>query len=105
MNLESERVRWDGGVDSCDRALDVSITPDRVARWKDEDEFAELTGRPGRWSSEQAVAIRRTGEELIALAAEGRPPFDGRWTGYRPDPSWSPVVLPEGWDRPHLAHP
>ncbi|MFF5084912.1 DUF402 domain-containing protein [Actinoplanes sp. NPDC000266] len=101
VNLETERVRWAGGVDSSDRALDVWIAPDRVARWKDEDEFAELTGRPGRWSAEQAVAIRRTGEELIALAAAGEAPFDGRWTDYRPDPSWPPVVLPDDWDRPH----
>jgi hypothetical protein len=106
VNLEAAPVRWEAdglrGVDSSDHALDVVITPDRVASWKDEDEFAELTGRPGRWSTAQAAAIRRTGEEVIALAAAGEPPFDGRWTDYRPDPAWPPVTLPAGWDRPHL---
>ncbi|GAA0503224.1 hypothetical protein Ade02nite_36170 [Paractinoplanes deccanensis] len=105
VNLESPRVRWAGGVDSSDRALDVVITPDRVARWKDEDEFAELTGRPGRWPASQAAGIHRTGEELIARAAAGEPPFDGRFTSYRPDPAWQPVSLPGDWDRPHLAGP
>ncbi|MBL7255899.1 DUF402 domain-containing protein [Paractinoplanes lichenicola] len=104
-NLESPRTRWEAGIDTADRALDVWITPDRVGRWKDEDEFAALTGLPGRWTAEQAPAIRATGEHLMRLAAEGAPPFDGRWTGYRPDPSWGPVTLPGGWDRPHHAGP
>jgi hypothetical protein len=41
----------------------------------------------------------------MAMAAAGEPPFDGRWTGYRPDPAWTPVPLPADWDRPHLATP
>ncbi|GLY94979.1 DUF402 domain-containing protein [Actinoplanes sp. NBRC 103695] len=104
-NLESPRVRWAAGVDATDRALDVWITPDRVARWKDEDEFAAMTGTPGRWTVEQVPAIRAAGEHLIALAAAGASPFDGRWTDYRPDPAWEPVEMPDHWDRPHLATP
>jgi hypothetical protein len=41
----------------------------------------------------------------MAMAAAGEPPFDGRWTDYRPDPAWAPVPLPADWDRPHLATP
>jgi hypothetical protein len=108
-NLESPRVRWQTGglrgVDTADRALDVRITPDRVGRWKDEDEFAALTGLPGRWTADQAPAIRATGEHLMDLAASGAPPFDGRWTDYRPDPGWEPLSLPDGWDQPHRATP
>lgn len=108
-NLESPRVRWESGgvrgVDTADRALDVVIAPDGTARWKDEDEFAALTGRPGRWTAAQAAAIRADGEHLMALAAAGRPPFDNRWTGYRPDQAWTAPSMPDGWDRPHLAQP
>ena len=104
-NLESPRVRWEGGVDAADRALDVWITPDRVARWKDEDEFAAMTGTPDRWTAGQVPAIRAAGEHLMALAAAGEPPFDGRWTDYRPDPAWEPVEMPDDWDRPHLSAP
>lgn len=106
-NLESPRVRWETGgcrgVDTADRALDVWITPDRAPRWKDEDEFTVLTGQPGRWSAEQAPAIRADGEHLMTLAADGAPPFDGRWTDYRPDPDWTTAGIPAGWDIPHQA--
>ncbi|GAB1692776.1 DUF402 domain-containing protein [Krasilnikovia sp. M28-CT-15] len=109
VNLESPRVRWERGgirgIDTADRALDVWITPDRVGRWKDEDEFAALTGLPGRWTAEQAPEIRATGERLMSLAAQGAFPFDGRWTDYQPDSAWSTAALPPDWDQPHQAAP
>ena len=108
-NLEAPRVRWhaDGmrGIDSSDRALDVWIEPDRTCAWKDEDEFAALTGKPGRWTVEQVPVIRAAGVHLMTLARAGASPFDGRWIDFKPDSAWEPVVLPEGWDRPHLAGP
>jgi hypothetical protein len=108
-NLEAPQVRWqDGdlrGVDTTDRALDVLVSPDRTGAWKDEDEFAALTGQPGRWTQAQVPEIRATGEQLMAMAGAGQPPFDGRFTDYRPDPEWAPVVLPDGWDRPLRTAP
>lgn len=108
-NLESPRVRWQAGgvrgVDTADRALDVWITPGRVGRWKDEDEFAVLTGQPGRWTAEQAPGIRADGVHLMDLAARAAPPFDGRWTDYRPDPAWPAAEMPDDWDLPHRAQP
>ena len=102
-------MRWETpdsrGVDTADRALDVWITADGLARWKDEDEFAVLTGQPGRWTAQQAPAIRATGEHLLALAADAAPPFDGRWTDYRPDPAWATPGMPADWDLPHRADP
>jgi predicted RNA-binding protein associated with RNAse of E/G family len=102
-NLESPRVRWSGGVDTSDRALDVVVEPDRSVAWKDEDEFALLTGRADRWTASQAVGIRADGEHLMRLAEAGAFPFDGRWTDFRPDPAWTVPDLPPDWDRPHLA--
>lgn len=108
-NLQAPSVRWwaDGvrGVDSADRALDVLVAPDRTCSWKDEDEFAALTGQPGRWTADQAPQIRADGEHLMTLATSAAPPFDGRFASFRPDPRWSPTGLPAGWDRPHLADP
>ncbi|WP_306209628.1 DUF402 domain-containing protein [Actinoplanes sp. RD1] len=108
-NLESPRVRWEAGgvraVDSSDRALDVLVAPDGTARWKDEDEFEVLTGRPGRWSAGQVPAIRADGEHLMRLAAARAGVFDGRWTDFRPDPAWPVPQLPAAWDAPHRAEP
>ncbi len=92
-------------VDTADRALDVWVPVGEQPRWKDEDEFAAYTGRPGRWSVEQARTIRADGEHLMALARAGAPPFDGRRTVFRPDPAWSVPTFPEDWDLPHRTGP
>ncbi|GAA1682201.1 DUF402 domain-containing protein [Fodinicola feengrottensis] len=100
-NLEDRQVRRvvDGVqyVDTADNALDVWFEPDRSWSWKDEDEFADLTGLPGYWTAAQAPHIRAAGERLITLAESGAPPFDGRWTDFRPDPSWPLPTLPPHW--------
>jgi hypothetical protein len=75
-----------------------------VPQWKDEDEFAVLTGLAGRWSAAQAVSIRADGERLFALAAAGRPPFDGRRTT-PPNPLPPAPSFPADWDLPHVAGP
>jgi hypothetical protein len=103
INLESQPVRHRQGLDSTDRALDVWVTPDRVPHWKDEDEFAFLTGRPGRWTPVEAAAIRATAAGLIARATAAEPPFDGRWTTFRPDLAWPVPALSPDWDEPHLS--
>ncbi|WP_233153588.1 NUDIX domain-containing protein [Kineosporia sp. R_H_3] len=92
-------------VDSADRALDVWVTPDRTAHWKDEDEFAAITALGTRWTAEQAPQIRADGEQVMALARAGAPPFDGRWTDFSPDPAWPVPRFPADWDVPHVAGP
>ena len=92
-------------VDTADRALDVWVPVGGEPLWKDEDEFEAYTGLPGRWTAEQAPAIRADGEHLMALARAGTRPFDGRWTTFRPDPSWPIPTFPPDWDLPHLAGP
>ena len=109
-NLEAPQRRWvtPGGsrlVDSADRALDVVVAPDGTSRWKDEDEFEAYTGAPGRWDAQQARSIRADGEALRERARAGEPPFDGRWTDFRPDPSWTAPPLPPDWDAPHDVGP
>lgn len=103
-NLEDRHVRWTDGsvrvVDTADHALDVMIFADGTTQWKDEDEFAAATGAPHYWTEDEVPAIRAEGERLLALAATGAAPFDGRWTDFRPDPSWDVPELPDSWDAP-----
>ncbi len=98
VNLEDPYERRDGGVDTTDLVLDVCVEPDGRWRWKDEEEFAALTGNPIYFDETGAARIRAEGERLIELAEAGRYPFDGTHVDFRPDPSWSTLRLPPGWD-------
>jgi hypothetical protein len=99
INLQTAAVRWWGGIDIHDHALDVLVAADRTWRWKDEDEFAERTGHPLFWNQAGAAAIRSEAERLIGLAEAGQFPFDGTWCSFRPDPGWRPTELPWWWDQ------
>lgn len=100
VNLESPARRWCCGADITDHALDIWVDPDRTWRWKDEDEFAERTGHPNYWTTDDAVGIRANAHQAIALIEAAAPPFDGRLTDFRPDPTWPPSRLVPHWDRP-----
>ena len=74
------------------------VSRDLRWRWKDEDELAGAV-RLGIYSREQAAAIRAEGERVIEAIEDRRPPFDGRWEGWRPDPACGIPTAPPGWDR------
>ncbi|MFC9466307.1 DUF402 domain-containing protein [Streptomyces coelicoflavus] len=98
VNLEEDAGRWPGGTDHVDHALDLLVAGDRRTwEWKDEDEFADLTGRPGFWDSAEAAAVRGEGERMAALAAAQEFPFDGTWCDFRPHRDWRPSTLPPSW--------
>jgi hypothetical protein len=99
-NLEDPAVRWPGGLDTADLHLDVWVSPDRVCEWRDEDEFDIAVGLPDHWTARHVPGIRAAGERVMALARSGKAPFDGRFTGFRPDPSWPVPGLPSEWDAP-----
>ncbi|MER8037328.1 hypothetical protein [Streptomyces hydrogenans] len=67
---------------------------------EDEDEFLDLTGRPGFWDADGAAAVRAEGERMAARAAAGEFPFDGTWCAFRPEPEWGASTLPANWDLP-----
>ena len=104
VNLEEPHVRWSdrgcAGVDTADHALDVMVSPDHSWRWKDEEEFEGRIGHPLYWTPAQANQIRATGQRLARSAEAAEFPFDGTWTGFRPDASWTVPGLPAGHDRP-----
>lgn len=98
VNLEAPLERWEGGVDSEDHFLDISVHPDGSWGWRDEDEFAEAQ-RVGLMDAVQAKRVREAGESAIeAVEAWGSPFADG-WERWRPDPAWSVPELPSDWDR------
>jgi Protein of unknown function (DUF402) len=104
VNLEECATRWDdgevAGVDVVDQDLDVVVAPDRTWRWKDEDEFTERLAFPDHYWVADEQAVRAEGRRVIKLAEAGDFPFDGTWTDFTPDPSWSVPTLPSAWDRP-----
>lgn len=92
-NLEDPLRRSPAGVHTADHVLDVWLDDGGFALWKDEDEAAalvELGLRTEAW----AAGVRAEGEAVVAAFERGRPPFDGSWRGWTPDPAWPVPELP-----------
>ncbi|MFE0174532.1 DUF402 domain-containing protein [Streptomyces sp. NPDC059002] len=98
VNLEEPRTRWDGGVDSEDHFLDISVRPDRSWRWHDEDEFAQAL-RVGLMDTGKAADVRAAGRAALDVIDAWGAPFSDGWQHWRPDPSWVVPSLPDDWDR------
>ncbi|MFJ2767678.1 DUF402 domain-containing protein [Streptomyces sp. NPDC087300] len=98
VNLEEPRTRWDGGVDSEDHFLDISVRPDRSWRWHDEDEFAQAL-RVGLLDAGKAADVRAAGRAALDVIGAWGAPFSDGWQHWRPDPSWVVPPLPDDWDR------
>ncbi len=97
INLQTPLRRTPVGFDTRDQVLDMVVLPDLSWHWKDEDEFAAAQ-RIGRFTPEEAAAIRAEGETAIAAVKQRAWPFDASWNEWRPDPAWPVPTLPEGWD-------
>jgi uncharacterized protein len=95
VDLQAPYARTDDGFESEDYVLDLLIDPDGSWRWKDEDEFAAAQ-RVGRFSAEQASAIRAEGAAVVEAIESRRWPLDAGWEAWRPDPSWVVPRLPMG---------
>ncbi|MFZ3472463.1 DUF402 domain-containing protein [Streptomyces sp. 4.24] len=93
VNLESRR-REDADIHVTDQELDITVAPDRVWRWKDEESFAAKTGHPVYWTAAEAAGIRAEGERVAALVEAAAFPFDGTWCDFRPPASWTVPTLP-----------
>ena len=100
INLQDPFVRYEGGFQSMDLTLDMLIAPDRRGwQWKDEDEFVEIGIAGGWYTDEQLAHLKEYGLRVVAEAEAGHGVFGEPWPDWRPDPSWGPLELPEGWDR------
>lgn len=97
VNFEEPLARTEIGFDYMDQVLDMVARPDLSEwRWKDEDELEEAQAL-GIVSPARALELRAEGERVIGLIEGRRPPFDGSWREWRPDPAWPVPVLPDGW--------
>jgi hypothetical protein len=96
VDLQEPFRRVPEGIVTCDQALDIVIGPDRRWLWKDEDHLARMV-ELGWIGEDRARALYKEGEAVIAVAKTGAPPFDDRWTLWRPDPAWLAPMLPEDW--------
>ncbi|HEX5582171.1 DUF402 domain-containing protein [Gaiella sp.] len=93
VNLQTPVTRTALGWDMTDLALDLTVTPDGIWAWKDEDDLAEAIAL-GVLSAGEAGALRREGERVLAAR-----PWPTGWETWRPPPAWGPLPLPDGWDR------
>jgi hypothetical protein len=92
VNLEEPWRRTALGFDTRDHALDIVVDPDGAWRWKDEDHLEQATAN-GRFTREQALAIRAEGERVIIER-----PWPTGWEDWVAPADWQPPALPEGWD-------
>lgn len=74
--------------------LDILVEPDGTWRWKDEDEFAAAI-EIGRFTLDEAAAIRAEGKRVIQRIESRAWPFDAGYEHWRPDPNWP---IPASWE-------
>ena len=94
VNVQEPLRRTAFGFDTADNVLDVVIEPDLSSwGWKDEDELEEAV-RVGRFTTEDAEAVREEGHRAVTTLEARTWPFDRDWSGWRPDPGWPKPELP-----------
>jgi len=97
VNLESAWRRTPIGFDSQDLVLDVTVAADLSSwAWKDEDELAWSVD-VGKYSPEQAEAIRAEGLRVVQALETRAWPFTSDWSAWRPNPLWAIPSVPEDW--------
>lgn len=97
INLQRPVQRERVGFDTADHVLDIVVEPDGTWHWKDDDELAAAI-EIGRFTPDQAAAIREEGERVIPRIEARSWPFDAGYEHWRPDPAWPVPVLPSNWE-------
>ena len=97
LNLEEPFRRTATGYDTQDLELDVWIPVDEDWRFKDEDMLEQRVSE-GRFTEEQATAIRALGEQIGTRLDCGERWWDEQWASFEPDPAWRAPAFPGGWE-------
>jgi hypothetical protein len=87
VNLQDPYRRTARGYDTQDLELDIWVPANGAWEWKD-DELLDERVREGRFTPEQAAAVRAEGRRVAAELDAGRRWWDASWADWRPDPSW-----------------
>ena len=98
VNFELPNRRSHCGFDTLDLDLDIVVNPDFTWQWKDEDEFHQAI-RDGGMRDEWLKAIEEAKPEVLGRIEKCLYPLNGAWLDWRPDPTWQPPRLPEGWEK------
>lgn len=85
-------------LQTMDLMLDITVSPDRRWRWKDEDEFGALVAA-GLIDTSEEARVRDEARRVIRAVEANEEPFNERWHEWRPNPAWLSPTLPDGWDR------
>jgi Protein of unknown function (DUF402) len=97
LNLQDPVRRHRAAFDTLDHELDYWVGPDGVWHEKDAELFEQRV-REGRYSQEQATAIRAVGASVRDMLTRGDQWWDPAWADWRPADSWRGTTLPAGWD-------
>jgi hypothetical protein len=97
VNLQDPFRRTPIGYDTQDLELDIVVPLGEGPQWKD-DELLDRRVREGRFTAEQARAVRAEGTRLTRELEAGRQWWSDDWASWEPDPEWRPARLPQGWD-------
>jgi len=84
------------GFDTLDLDLDIVIEPSYEWYWKDEADYRKAIDSGGI-RPEWVKGIEQSQPEVFERIDHHLYPLDGSWLNWRPNPEWSPPLLPDGW--------
>src|SRR4051812_8138071 len=87
LNLQEPFRRTSHGYDTQDLELDLLVHPDGRVEVKDDD-LLDLRVQEGRFTRDQAAAVRAEGDRIQLELAAGRRWWDPWWALWDPDPAW-----------------
>jgi hypothetical protein len=87
VNFQEPFRRTADGYDTQDLELDLVVHPDGTVEVKDDD-LLDVRVQEGRFTQDQAHAIRAVGERIQLELAAGRRWWDPWWALWEPDPAW-----------------
>jgi hypothetical protein len=98
VNFQLPYKRSAIGFDTLDLDLDIVVGPSgQDWHWKDEAAYLQGIGEGGIKAA-WVEGIERAKPEILDRIEGRRPPFDGSWDDWRPEPGWQPPSLPPNWN-------
>lgn len=98
LNFQAPFRRTPAGYDTLDHEVDIWMPGGGPAwEWKDRELLGTRVAE-GRFTEEEAVAIRREADRVSAELDARRQWWDDGWRTWAPDPSWGAPRLPPGWE-------